>query len=155
MAQPYIGNYNRNQPVSRGPKNNYFGAIAELQLQNEIQKKNHAALPNDDDLPEYDYTTRTGMVKPELPDLTSTVPFDIERPLPPRFRAGISQYLPKEQHILYRTANASYGARGRNDQENMTKYYARSNIFSKSFNGHTYKDFGLNTSTRTPTNHPR
>jgi len=156
-SSSYIGNYNRSQTVNRSaaPSNNYNEHVANLQLQNELQKQNHQALPNDDPLPVFDYETRTeGRTKPELPDVTSMVPFDIERPLPPRFRAGIGQYLPKEQHILYRTANGNYGNRGSNEQEMLTKYYARSNIFSKSFNGFagSARDCGLNTSMRQPTN---
>jgi hypothetical protein len=150
-VQPFIGNYNRSGSINRsvGPPTAFHEEIAQLERQNELQRqRNLNKLPNDSELPQFSYEERTGQPKPELPDLTSTVSFDVDRPLPPRFRAGIGAFLPKQEHVLYRTSSAVHGSRGATEQEMLSKYYSRSNKFSNSFSGHHFRDNGLNTSTR-------
>lgn len=95
----------------------------------------------------YTYKERTGKDLPILPDIAAEAQFEPIRTLPPRFRSGaLAAHAPKVENPLYRTSNASYGARAPADPENMTKFFGRSNKFSTHFNGFTHRDYGLNTS---------
>lgn len=66
--------------------------------------------------------------------------------VPARFKdPNQLQYEVREQHPMYRTANSTFGSQPPTKWEMPQTYRAKPHTFTKTFNGHTYRDLSLNT----------